>query len=411
MRMENLENSGRASRVWGLILVISVLVFSPIYVYASGLPQPAHVLMLFASIALVLLNYAACMNFIKTNLPAVLFLSLVSIINIIYAVYYQDKGFVISIVYWLYGYLLLFAVLCIARDQWLASWIVWLIIFELILIAVSYFVGWGTYTWWPRYEYFFNGPNQLAYFVICLLLVYMAVTKGRFDLWFYIVYALTIFAIITTGGRSAYLAVVPLVLLLLWLARPKLVHVVLLLLIPVAVNMIFKPLCLPSYMPSPNGNQYIGCQVGSETNDLRIVSNNTMTRIDNLSVQKDVTDHKSVWTQLFARGYMRVVQYPQYLLYGAGQGRDERFGEVGGYVYEIHSSPVAVLFYYGVWGFLLFAAFLWKLFSIKKNLLFLTPLLVYGLFTYGLRSPYFWLALGFLAVMPDLLSSRSRASD
>jgi hypothetical protein len=242
-------------------------------------------------------------------------------------------------------------------------------------------------------------------------LVYIAVTKGRFNFGFYIAYALTIFAIITTGGRSAYLAVVPMVLLLLWLARSRLMHVVLLLLIPVAVNMIFKPLCLPSYMPSSAGNQRIGCQGGAEIKDLNNVSNNTFTRIDDLSTQKDVTDHRSVWTQLLARGYMRVVQYPQYLLYGAGQGKDERFGEVGGYAYEIHSSSVAVLFYYGVLGFMLFAVFLWKLFSIKKNLLFLTPLLVYGLFTYGLRSPYFWLALGFLAVMPDLLSSRSRSSD
>jgi hypothetical protein len=411
MWMANFENLNRASRLWGLVLLLSTLFLSPFYVYASGLPQPAHVIMLVASVALVFLNRDSCIILIKDNLPGVVFLLLISTINITYSIFYKDKEFVISTIYWLYGYLLIFAVLCIARDKWLASWIVRLILIELALIAVAYFIGWGTYTWWPRYEFFFNGPNQLAYFVICLLLVYIAVTHSRFDIGFYIAYAFTIFAVITTGGRSAYLAVVPLVFLLLWQARSRLMHVILLLLIPVALNMIFKPLCLPSFMPSPNGNQRVECQIGAEINDQRIVSNFTMTRIDNLSVKKDVADEKSVWTQLFARGYMRVVQYPQYLLYGAGQGKDERFGEVGGYAYEIHSSPVAVLFYYGVLGFLLFAVFLWKLFSIKKNLLFLTPLLVYGLFTYGLRSPYFWLALGFLAVMPDVLSSRSRSSD
>lgn len=209
------------------------------------------------------------------------------------------------------------------------------------------------------------------------------------------------------------MAAAPLVLLLLWVARSSLMHVVLLLLIPFAVNFVFKPLCLPSYMPTPEGvNKRIGCLVNEDPTDTRFVTANTIYRLSSLTTQEEIKDQRSVWSQLLARGYMRVVQYPQYLLYGAGQGKDDRFGGLNGDYYEIHSSPVAVLFYYGIVGFLLFAAFLWKLFSSKINLLFLSPLLVYGLFTYGLRSPYFWLALGFLVFMPDLLSKpRERASD
>jgi hypothetical protein len=329
-----------------------------------------------------------------------------------YCIFYQDKGFIASTVYWVYGYLLLVAVLSIAKDQWLGTWTGRLIIFELFLIAVSYLAGWGHYTWWPRYEYFFNAPNQLAYFVICLLLAYLAVTKGRLKLGLHIVYGLTIFIVITTGGRSAYLAMLPFVMLLIWMARRRWVHLVMLLLVPIAIGWVFTPLCLPAYMPVSGVNQRVDCSIDPNSSERRVVSDATMTRIDSLSTQKEVEPKYSVKTQLLARGYMRLIDYPQFMLYGAGQGRDERFGDLDGYVYEIHSSPVAVLFYYGFLGLTLFAAFLWQLFTAKWNLLFLTPLLVYGLFTYGLRAPYFWVALGFMAVMPDLLRpSQGRAND
>lgn len=411
MTQNDFESLTRSSRLWGWLLMLAAVVFSPFYMYASGLPQPAHVVMLVAATALIFLNWQRCLKFVRGNVPGVLFLALVALINTAYAAYYQDKGFIVGTVYWVYGYLLLLAVMCIARDPWIATWTSRFILFALTLVVFAYVVGWGGYTWWPRYQYFFNGPNQLAYYAMCLLLVYVAVTRGKLSVGLYAAYALMIFAVITTGGRSAYIAVAPLVLLLLWLARKRWSHLAVLIIMPVAVNAVFEPLCLPIYKPSDLGNQRIGCKVDTGPVETRIISNNTITRIDDLSAKKEVTDHKSVRTQLLARGYMRFIESPQYLLYGAGQGRDERFGEVDGYVYEIHSSLMAVVFYYGVLGLLLFLAFVWKLFPAKQNLFFLTPLFVYGLFTYGLRAPYFWIALGFLALMPSLLTTSKAPVD
>jgi hypothetical protein len=211
-----------------------------------------------------------------------------------------------------------------------------------------------------------------------------------------------IFIVITTGGRSAYLALAPIVLLLLWMSRKKLLSCFLILAIAGLTSFIFEPLCLPMYKPSENGNQFRSCLDVLEKGTPSIASI-TVDRLNELSTNKEVKDHKSVRTQLLVRGYIRFVEAPQFLLYGAGQGGDDRFGEFEGYVYEIHSSLAAVLFYYGILGLILFLAFIWKLFPIKHNLLFLSPLFVYGLFTYGLRAPYFWIALGFLALMPAVL--------
>jgi hypothetical protein len=411
MMEKNFEVLSRSSRLWGWLLMLAAVVFSPFYMYASGVPQPAHVVMLVAATALIFLNWQRCLKFVRGNVPGVLFLALIALINTAYAAYYQDKGFIVGTIYWVYGYLLLLAVMCIARDAWIASWTSRFILFALTLVVFAYVVGWGGYTWWPRYQYFFNGPNQLAYYAMCLLLVYVAVTRGKLSVGLHAAYALMIFAVITTGGRSAYVAVAPLVLLLLWLARKQWSHLAVLIIMPLAVNAVFEPLCLPIYKPSALGNQRIGCKVDTGPVEARIISNNTITRIDDLSLKKEVTDHKSVRTQLLARGYIRFIDSPQYLLYGAGQGRDERFGEVDGYVYEIHSSLMAVVFYYGILGLLLFLAFVWKLFPVKLNLLFMSPLFVYGLFTYGLRTPYFWIALGFLALMPSLLTTSEAPVD
>lgn len=88
------------------------------------------------------------------------------------------------------------------------------------------------------------------------------------------------------------------------------------------------------------------------------------------------------------RGYGRPQNYPEFLLFGAGQGLDTRFMSE----HEIHSSWVAIFFYYGLIGLTLFIILLWNIFSkldIAEKLVFFAPMF-YGISTYGLRSPIFW---------------------
>lgn len=393
------------SRPWGALLFVAVFLFSPFYFYGSGLPQPAHIIILLASLALVWINRKSCLSFLLINWAAVSFLSLVFIVNSSYGYYYLDYYFLVSSVYWGYGYLLFFAIWCVAADLVLVRLVSGLIILKLFLIVLAYLIGLGGYTWWPRYDYYFNGPNQLAYFVLCAFLVYVAIDNSRYSLGFWFAYALSLFLILSTGGRSAYVALLPLLMLLLWMARKYWVRILFLLFIPLLVSIFFKYYCLPAFAPSDNGNKRVSCQSRSMFGDSTVVTSGTIDRLRELTADEKVLNNNSVWLQLRARGYARVLDYPSYLLYGAGQGRDERFGDVDGHVYEIHSSLLALVFYYGVLGFLLFMIFVYKSFLNKSNILFLAPVFVYGMFTYGLRSPYFWVVLGFAALMPNLLAS------
>jgi hypothetical protein len=109
---------------------------------------------------------------------------------------------------------------------------------------------------------------------------------------------------------------------------------------------------------------------------------------------------------LATRGYDRILNYPEYLLLGAGEGAYDRFRS-DLFATELHSSFGTLLFSYGIPGLALFALTL--LYIARRDAmvaLYLLPALIHGVAHQGLRFAFFWLALGFLccfalAMSPD----------
>lgn len=395
-------NKNKLDSLFGFLVyafIVSAIILSTFYIHPSGMAQPGHIAILVSVALLLLIKRKEATDFFLQNRYIPIFFGLVFLINVGYWLYMSNLVFLINTSYWLYSLLVLGAAALFSGDERYYSFVKWLIFLKFVFIAGCYLVGVGGYTWWPRYEYFFNGPNQLAYFVICMAVVFFVVNKARPNLMFFMVYALAVFIVISTGARSAYVGMAPLVLIFMYVFRKNWLHLLVLLAIPFVVNLSFSKLCLPFYV-APDV-KYVQNSCGHN------VSNNTINRINNLSMDREEKSANSVWEQFAARGYTRLYKYPEYILFGSGQGGDERFGEVSGYVYEIHSSITAILFYYGVLGFFLFFKFIYDLFRVKSNLIFLIPAFAYGLFTYGLRAPYFWIMLAFVAVMPNVFEKRS----
>jgi hypothetical protein len=99
---------------------------------------------------------------------------------------------------------------------------------------------------------------------------------------------------------------------------------------------------------------------------------------------------------LATRGYDRILNYPELVLFGAGEGAYDRFRS-DLFATELHSSFGTLLFCYGIPGTALFALAL--LYTARRDAqvaLFLIPPLVHGIAHQGLRFAFFWLALGFL---------------
>jgi len=96
---------------------------------------------------------------------------------------------------------------------------------------------------------------------------------------------------------------------------------------------------------------------------------------------------------LSQRGYGRIIDYPENIIWGSGEGYTERFNADK----ELHSYPATILFSYGIIGCLLFLAFLKSTLRSWRMLFYFLPIVVYNLTHHGGRTLLFWLLLGVVA--------------
>lgn len=216
----------------------------------------------------------------------------------------------------------------------------------------------------------FNNPNQLGYWSLLSLCVYLSVT-GRIRMKWYVqaptalclVYAAT--ASLSKGAMIS----VALLFLLHFIKKPKLLMIGLLAL-------------APAYFVVENS----------------VLFDRVTHRLQSIGAQRD--------DNLGSRGYFRIVENPQYVLLGAGEGALYRFVGprerlmIADYP-EIHSTFGTILFSYGLIGSAAFAAAIWCLYRLSSGGLFLhlLPAFLYGLTHQGLRFSFLWLLLAVIAVV------------
>ena len=227
-----------------------------------------------------------------------------------------------------------------------------------------------------RLELFFVNPNQLAYHVL-LCTTIVVVLAPRYEvprLVLYLLLLLAFYVELRTYSRAGVLGIVLLAAIQI-AHRPTLVT---LLVLPVFV--------LALYL------------------DLQALDTDLWeARFD--TVEQSTTDD-----YLTDRGLDRILDHPQYLIAGAGEGYFLRFHHSK---FEIHSSAANLIFSYGIIGTTLFLVFLrWLSVTLGLRLtLLVIPALSYSLFHQGMRARPFWLllsaALG-IAVLTSLEAARAR---
>jgi len=105
------------------------------------------------------------------------------------------------------------------------------------------------------------------------------------------------------------------------------------------------------------------------------------------------------------RGFHRLLEYPEHLIFGAAEGARYRFGVEAN---EIHSGPLTILFSYGLPGFILLLALFWLLFrraTFSEWIVLLAPL-VYMSTHQGLRTTMFWM---FVVIAYSYMDNRSQS--
>lgn len=349
-------------------LVFLGLLTSQVYHMPSGLPQFSHVVLLFFCVLVFFFIPKIGVSLIsvkggKVFLCLSLFILYVLVVNFSFSLMLGDIRFNSFTLHLIYNALLFFCFYEFLVAFRGASRLVMTAIFlALSLLVILYLLGFGRYGFAPRYNAYFNDPNQMAFWVLCMYSIFFIGVQGQVFLKLSL-FLMASFAVFATISRSAM----------------------------IGLSLTLLSFLLSAFS-SGNNEKYQGvfkraglslglCSIAFAAYTLSVesdLSNFILSRFEEIDL----------WKQAEIRGFTRVLDYPMYLILGAGQGGDYRFDSV----HEIHSTWIAFLFYYGIFGLFLFGMFVFfvgKGLSFVQFIAFLGPL-AYSMSTFGARTPVFW---------------------
>jgi hypothetical protein len=328
----------------------------------GGVPQIADDVMLVLMV-LVFCDLGFC--FIRRTIPIIqafaAFTTYAVMINLLWSYWLSDLYLIRNSLFYVFNFLVLVMFLVLyarCRETFLKVTVHALAASVILQALLSPF---GQVEGWFRQKLFFNNENQLGYFALLATVVFSTGTKvfpikTGYQACFYV--AATYLAILSLS-KAALIALAVLFFLLL-LQRP-LSSLAVLIVLAVA----FTPILAPDI-------------------------------IDKLEMRMGTADDDET---LEARGYDRMWNHPEYLIFGAGEGAYGRFNSQ--LASELHSSFGTLLFCYGLVGTLLFTCGLLFICSkLRSNaLVLLFPVFLYGTAHHGLKFRLLWILLAFLSCL------------
>ena len=352
------------------------IISSQFYFYPGGALQHSHIFFAIFSLFLLFFSIKRKINLSFLNYYTFigLFLFYAFFLNLYYSFLYQEVAFLVATLHFFVGiYIALNVSLYLFYVNSIKFFQTSLFI-SLFLLFFFFIFEIGNYDFLPRYNAFFYGPAQMAHWVLCIFACYGLIIKelvpAKGKVMFIFIFFLTLTLVLASGTRSAYLSILFMFFGgLLTLSEKKIIKniyaFISFFIILISILLINKDMLQATY------ERFISFDLN---------------------------------TQLTVRGYSRIYDYYEYLLFGSGQGLDERFylassifdGVYTEYSFEIHSTFVAILFYYGIFGFIFFFYFIFKIFKnldFRQKIFFLIPFF-YSLTTYNARTPIFWFFIG-----------------
>jgi hypothetical protein len=352
------------------------LILTPFYIFASGNPQPADVLMA------LLIAYVACGLFIRLpRMPdlyicVAVFLLIAVNVNLFWWTIYTDEFFIKSSLFYVFNAGVMISIVALyasSEPERVSRFTAWGILIA-VLIEVALVIVFAGHEG-IRSIGTFNNPNQLGYWCLASGACWLVVRgESRLDWLDAVVLGgagylttvslskaaiggfalLVVFAVVAHGVRSRWSAAAVGVVLL---ALPML---------------IIEPTLLKNHVKDffSHGTAAL-----------------VVERVESVGKQQD--------DSLAGRGYDRLWRHSSHLFFGAGEGAYERF-DPGPAAMELHSTWGTVLFSYGITGLLAFLALLWASFrhAPRRYLFYFIPIALYGLTHQGLRFSLFWVFLG-----------------
>jgi hypothetical protein len=371
-----LEQIGHIRKDLRLTLWSSTILLLPFYVFDSGLPQPADWL-LAALLPLLLWTWNGRLpGPLARPLKALLvFLLYVVIVNLAWSLVMftfslnPKEGFLIAPSYYVFnGMLFLSFLLMFQRYGEFFLWLTARLVLVSVLIQVV--LAFTLQSALTRSTAMFNNPNQLGYFALLSACVILLGQK-RLKLS-------TLQVTIGVAGCS-YLA-------LLSASKAALA----------SIGVLGIALLLSKVRTILVASIVLGAL---------IFTDNPFSAAIDRAEQRISSDQSLGFLE--ERGYDRIVAFPEYWAFGAGEGAYRRFKEISAIgSHELHSSLATLFFCYGIIGTIVFCLFLRGALSGAgaRAWVIIGAALAYGMTHQGLRFRLLWLLIAMVCTLREVVT-------
>lgn len=352
-------------------------ILSPFYLWSSGLPQIADIIMV-----LTLMLYLIQNSFVirlkdssfKFFLIGLLFIFWVVITNLVWILNLQTaKFFLQNTIFYIYNFIIgiLTASLAYKYKNVLLATVFNAIILSVLIQLLFFFIGGRVIG--GRNTVFFNNPNQLGYYAL-LVVNYIIFFHNNLKIkWEYLVIGLlaSFILVLSSLSNGSIIAWVFMFTMFLMSRTTNKKIKTRIMLITIAV------LGIVMYL----------------YNYTDLIKSNELYQELNLRLS---TTQSKIETSVEGRGYDRIAEHPEYWLFGAGEGGYFRF-EIP---IEFHSTLGNIQLSYGLIGTILFATYMFQ--ALKRdyytNGYILGSLMIYGYAHNGIRNTMFWILLSLMVM-------------
>lgn len=358
-------------------LLSSYFITFPFYLWDSGVPQIADFIMIIL-LSTYLYKTKGKVTFTVNAKPFIrinfLFVTYTVFINIMWMFLLENLSFFSKPMFYIYNFFIVLLIISLYTNygakifQVIYNSIVISVLSQTIIIFVN-----GGFTG-GRMVGSFNNPNQLGYYALLStsILIILSNKLEIKPLWFIVTYfsnALLIIASLSSTTIASYLFLtVIFVFTKIENKKVKKRFVLTLVLILILIFIIKQRTNFFETSLMIEGLQTRGATVESKTSGI-----------------------------IEQRGYNRITDYPEYWIFGAGEGSYlQRFGSR----VEFHSLLGNIQVSYGVIGLFIFLRLLYL--TIKKNFFnkwyILMTVVFYGITHNGIRSGLLWILFGLMVI-------------
>jgi len=364
---------------WLLYTWFLSLILGPFYIFGSGMPQPGDWLLAIL-LAYIFFNGISPRTFRLIQITNLLRWFVIYVCMVTFFWYFfidQSKEVRFPTIFfpafYIFNFLILRATFVLSeyfKKEFLITTAYGIGLSLIIQTVLSFAMGSTS----SRNSLFFNNPNQLGYYALLSgsLFIYAMRFVKLNSIFQIVTYLAFLYLTLLSSSKAALAGSV--ILITLAVVNQGFLNVRQLLVITLAAGSI-------AYFVL---NQKLGSDLLSYS----------LGRFQTIGQSKDDSYE--------GRGYDRIINNPEYLLFGAGEGGYSRFDTLLKHG-EIHSSFGTLLFCYGIIGFTLFFRFLFSVFQGSKlfGLLYFIPVAAYSVTHQGLRDSLFWVFLGVVCILND----------